>query len=238
MTDKKNLSSQVKNDLLDIIKSGRYKKGEKLPTETELSHELNISRSTLRAALDELVSEGRIKRVKGSGTYIDRIEKPIDLRLDRIFKLSEAVESTPLTLRTTSIKVESIRADAVLASKLGIDHGEEVIRFERVRSLDEIAAVFSIDLVPKSLFPKNATIEDLGNSLSDFLGVNIVSSRAKIMPVKASGRICEALDIAVNTLCLMLEETTYDIKGTCFDYSKEYYLSHMFCFTACRTRKD
>src|SRR5262249_25523839 len=51
------------------IASGRYRGGVRLPTESELSQEHNLSRQTVRRAFQDLVAEGIVYRVPGRGTF-------------------------------------------------------------------------------------------------------------------------------------------------------------------------
>ena len=75
---KENLVDQVQRRLLDLIRSGAYKRGEKLPTEVDLAAQLKIARGTLREALNELELRGVIQRKHGLGTFI---AKKRDIRL-------------------------------------------------------------------------------------------------------------------------------------------------------------
>ena len=63
-------SDQAKNYLLNEIKSERYSQGACIPSENELSALLGLSRSTVREALSNLVSEGHIERIQGKGTFV------------------------------------------------------------------------------------------------------------------------------------------------------------------------
>jgi DNA-binding GntR family transcriptional regulator len=56
-------------DLREAILRGDYAHGERLPTEAELSAERGISRQTVRRALQDLVADGLIFRVRGRGTF-------------------------------------------------------------------------------------------------------------------------------------------------------------------------
>lgn len=56
-------------DLRDAILRGDYSNGERLPTEAQLGAERSISRQTVRRAMQDLVSDGLIFRVRGRGTY-------------------------------------------------------------------------------------------------------------------------------------------------------------------------
>ena len=61
---------QVKDFIVDKIKSGEYQAGTKIPTERELSTTLGISRNTVSAAYKELLLEGVLEAWQGRGTFV------------------------------------------------------------------------------------------------------------------------------------------------------------------------
>lgn len=74
-SDRKMLYRQVKDYLLQQIEEGRYKAGELIPPERELSDTLKISRYTVRRGIQELVEEGILHRVQGKGTFVTEEKK-------------------------------------------------------------------------------------------------------------------------------------------------------------------
>ena len=66
----KPLHQQAEDLLRQMIQQEEYRKGKLLPNEVELSKELNISRNTLRQAINRLVFEGLLIRKKGYGTTV------------------------------------------------------------------------------------------------------------------------------------------------------------------------
>lgn len=67
--------AQVKNYILKDIKKGILKTGDKLPTERELSQELNISRNTISTAYNLLEQEGVLISYQGRGTFVAEEDK-------------------------------------------------------------------------------------------------------------------------------------------------------------------
>jgi GntR family transcriptional regulator len=61
---------QLAGFMRDHIARGVYRPGERLPSEGRLAQEYEVSRDTVRDALDVLRSEGRVYTVKGVGTYV------------------------------------------------------------------------------------------------------------------------------------------------------------------------
>lgn len=61
---------QVKNQIMDAIKNGDLKIGEKMQTERELSQKLNTSRNTISSAYNLLEQEGVLISYQGRGTFV------------------------------------------------------------------------------------------------------------------------------------------------------------------------
>src|SRR5690554_8178366 len=70
MKQKLPLHKQAELYLRDLIEQDKYKEGKMLPNEVELSEALKMSRSTLRQAINTLVSEGLLIRKRGIGTRV------------------------------------------------------------------------------------------------------------------------------------------------------------------------
>ena len=54
------------------IEENKFSSSTKIPSENTLSRKLSVSRETVRRALERLAREGLLRRVKGSGTYINK----------------------------------------------------------------------------------------------------------------------------------------------------------------------
>lgn len=65
--------NMVKDHILEWIKDGTVRPGEKIPSENELVQSFGVSRHTIRQAVGELVNEGYLYREQGSGTYCSPI---------------------------------------------------------------------------------------------------------------------------------------------------------------------
>lgn len=61
---------EVANWVLEQIENGTFQKGEKLPSEHELSFQFHLNRQTVRHAIDVLVQKNMLIKVQGSGTYV------------------------------------------------------------------------------------------------------------------------------------------------------------------------
>jgi GntR family transcriptional repressor for pyruvate dehydrogenase complex len=70
---KEKLSNLIFAQLEDMIKSGEYNEGQKLPSENELAKFFNVSRVPIREAMSRLVSVGYVESIQGKGSYVRRL---------------------------------------------------------------------------------------------------------------------------------------------------------------------
>jgi DNA-binding FadR family transcriptional regulator len=80
------LADTVAGQLKTIIKSGRYKSGDQLPTEPELMQQLGVGRSTVREAVRILSNCGLVNVKQGLGTFVvldEGLDEPLHQRLKR-----------------------------------------------------------------------------------------------------------------------------------------------------------
>ena len=63
---------RIYEELREAVAAGRYRQGDKLPSEVELVEQFSASRPTVARALAKLESEGLVQRRAGSGTFTGR----------------------------------------------------------------------------------------------------------------------------------------------------------------------
>jgi len=71
--DPRKRADQVRDRLLEMIRSGAYQEGDQLPTEPQLMEMFGVGRSSVRAAIQALVGLGIVELRPGRGTYVRRI---------------------------------------------------------------------------------------------------------------------------------------------------------------------
>lgn len=88
------LSAQVARQLEDLITSGAWPVGKRIPAESELVAQLGLSRNTVREALRSLVHTGLLEARVGDGTYVSalsELQTPFVRRVNRA-RLEDAIE--------------------------------------------------------------------------------------------------------------------------------------------------
>ena len=82
----KPLYLQVEADIRNSILQKKYRSGQKLPTENELSEQYNVSKITIRKAMSNLAKDGLVQKVQGKGTFISYKKDKVLLNRSRGFQ--------------------------------------------------------------------------------------------------------------------------------------------------------
>lgn len=123
---------QLKKMIQDMIKDGRLKPGDMLPTELELSDMFSISRTTTRQAIMELVMEGVLYRVKSKGTFV--AENRVVQDFTNVIRASHnLLEAQNVKTTTKVLKLEIMKADDHVRKMLRLEPGEEIVHLKRLR---------------------------------------------------------------------------------------------------------
>lgn len=128
------LSDRIVNQLINMMREGSLKPGDKLPNEAVLSEQFGVSRGILREALTQLQSQGYIRRKPKDGTYIqDNIQgKLMSESVNEVLKkatysdLLDFRESLELKMVERVIERASDEEIEELFDGLGVADNEEI----------------------------------------------------------------------------------------------------------------
>lgn len=170
---------QIKNYIINKIKSGEYTEGVQIPSENELSKLFNVSRLTANSAIKELTAEGVVVRVRGKGTFIKEyknqfLSSPALVFLDDI-KLSDETYSLK---KHTIISQEKKVPNSAIREKLNLTKSEQVYELTRLMHDDNGSTGIDYSYIPESILKDNSIdslIEEmyLHYYLKDILGYEI-----------------------------------------------------------------
>lgn len=127
---------QLKTLLLEEIKSNAYPVDSMIPTEKEISEMFEISRTTVRQAITELVREGWLYRVKSKGTFVAQRKIKQDF-IRRLESFNEQIERTGRRPGTELLALEVVEMPERAAEAFGVAPGEKVVYLHRKRSADD-----------------------------------------------------------------------------------------------------
>lgn len=112
---------KVKNHLREGIASGRWRPGERLPSESELTETFGVSRMTVNRALRELHQEGMVDRVQGVGSFVAELHRIASTLTVR--DVHEEIAARGHRHEARVHVLETLRANAEQAGRFGVRSG-------------------------------------------------------------------------------------------------------------------
>ena len=177
---------QLKTLLLEEIKSNAYPVDSIIPTEKEISEMFEISRTTVRQAITELVREGWLYRVKSKGTFVAQRKIKQDF-IRRLESFNEQIERTGRRPGTELLALEVVEMPERAAEAFGVAPGEKVVYLHRKRSADDEPLVTVETYLP---YPKCAFL--MQHNMAKESMYNVLAEREETRICRVS-RILEAV---------------------------------------------
>ena len=205
---------QISAWLKELIESGRYKKGEKLPSEIQLAKICEVNRATLRQATNELTAMGLLRKEKGTGTFVSA-HAPAELRqkLEHISSTTDLMQDSGIAQSTRILEKRVEQAEDEIARVLFLGSNNKVIFVRRVRIGDDTPYIYEESYLPYDLF-KGVLEMDLTGSMYKLISeqFNIVLARCQqtISAVNLNAKIAKVLQLSENAAGIFMESLTFD----------------------------
>ncbi len=232
------LYKQVENILLELINEEPYNKGFYLPNELELMKRLNVSRHTIRKAMDSLVLRGLIIREKGRGTKVNLDRKKVKTTLNSWHSFTDEMFSQGSELKHINKKIVMEEFPDEIKETFGLDSSKEYTGPVLYR---ESGVNDSIDIYFQSYFNPGINLDkddDFINGnftkLYDYLeknyGIFTVVSDEEVTAMMPTEELKEILDINDKIPVLCRKRLVYDKFGQKIEYNIGYYRADRFVY--------
>ena len=205
--DNTSLASRARGAILEAILDGRFET--RLPNEDELAKMLNVSRTTIRSALQGLEQEGIITRRRAIGTKINRHVGPATLGLQRMVGFDWLLRENHRDVR---VDVTAERGEPPEDFVRIFDAAGECLAMSKAYVADGQLALHIRDVVPWSTISSTELDGDLPASLFEFSRRHAVEpidhAVVEIVPMLKTDGMTE-LPLDENTPFIRLLETHY-----------------------------
>ena len=115
---------QLAKILRDKILAQEYRPEEQIPTEADLCKEYNVSRITVREAINKLVQENFLDRRQGRGTYV--VHQKLRRNIAKVYSFSSDMRQLGLRPSSRVLSITREQADSAVAEKLHLPGGESL----------------------------------------------------------------------------------------------------------------
>ncbi|GAB6099937.1 phosphonate metabolism transcriptional regulator PhnF [Halanaerocella petrolearia] len=213
---------QLENIIREKIEQGEYQSGDKIPSERKLSQQFDLSRMTIRKAIDNLVDEGLLHRKRGKGTFVSK-EK-----LEPISGLIGYIES--MKMRGLECTNEVVSQDLIIprkeiSNRLEINENEKVILTERLRLADGKAIGFERSYVPYSVCSDLLEVDMSQESVYECLaeaGYKPTKAKDEVEAILADDKLSDLLEMKDGGAVLRKKRVTFS-NNRPVEFSYNYY---------------
>jgi DNA-binding GntR family transcriptional regulator len=217
------LYHQLARQLVAAIEGGLLPKGSFLDNELDLADRWQVSRPTVRRAIQDLVDAGMLVRRRGVGTQVvnDQVRRPF--KLTSLFDDLAAIGREPATAVLT---LDTVAADDDVADALEIATGTAVVRIVRVRSVGRQPLAIMRNWLVADVAGAITVAELTARGLYSLLrerGVRPHSATQRLGAVAASADDARMLDIDIGAPLVTMRRVMQDDSGRCVELGDHRY---------------
>lgn len=217
---------QLKKKIVEEIEKGNYKVGDMIPTEFELSELFQISRTTVRQAISELVQEGWLYRVKSKGTFVTKPKINQEF-IQKIQSFNSEILKSGHTPSTVVLDLKIVDPPEQVMKALNLKEQEKAIFIHRKRFADEEPIVLVKTYLPfdrcSFVMEHNLVKELLYSVLSTNNNTKIYKIKRLVEAVEANSYDMHELNIKRGKAIQQFTSIGYNALNEPIEYSIAHY---------------
>ncbi|EMI5804147.1 GntR family transcriptional regulator [Klebsiella aerogenes] len=209
----------IKTALLDEIKDGTFKPGEKFYSESELKERYSVSSATVIRAIHELVNDGYLIRYQGKGTFVSKAKRNESI----IFSESDNDLKGMQSVKVIQCELENV---SDIKEKLGLKDDERYYRIARLKFDSNKPYALQISHIPAHYFSSKLTVKN--SALSSIYEAFKVNNGLDMYTMPYRQTICAQTDVepevlqhlglGANQPVIMMKRFTNNEQGQIIEY--------------------
>ncbi len=207
------LHQQVAHWILRKIEDGTWPPHSQIASEPDLAKELRVSRGTLQKAINTLVEERRLYRIRGKGTYVSAkiLEEPL---AQNLLSLSEALDLQGLQVATEVISRQIVLEFPPWVKKsLSLESNEPLLFLQRIKRVPDGPMAVLDNYVRSDMAPGIQNLDFSKRRLFDIIerdyGFLILWGSRVFDVAMATPELAKKLVVAKHSPLLYLEQVSY-----------------------------
>ncbi len=205
---------QIKNNILHQIHAGDLQPEDRIPSEHQLSKQFQVSRLTVQRAIRELVSNGLLRRVQGSGTFVTNFRHRFSLI--EVRDVVEEIRRLGGEPRTEVLLHRRFTPPEDIQELLEIEAETDVFHVALVQSMDDEPVAYEERFVIVDVYPDFLDQDFSKHSVFDYLASRSVLEDIEnvVSAVLADKRMAIILDINEAEACVRVRRRNW-YQGQC-----------------------
>ncbi len=223
---------QLKRWIEDAVRRGVIKPGDALPSERELAARVDMSRVTVRKAMQHLVREGMLVQRHGSGTYVAPQPNRVEQSLSQLTSFAEDMARRGMAVRSVWLDRGIYYPSPLETVSLGLSASDNVARIARLRISGDTPLAIERAALSSAILPDP---EKVGTSLYAHLeksGNRPVRAIQRIRAVSIEEEDAALLESEPGAASLHIERISYLASGRVVEFTRSIYRGDTYDFVA------
>lgn len=226
------LFMQIETDIKNNIEAGIYKTGDKLPTETDLINIYNVSRITIRRAIEDLTKEGILIKKQGKGTFIQG--KKIRRKISHTISFTQSCQQSNLRAGSFVSSRDVLSISDIVFEEKDIFNDDRIIHIQRIRTADDVPVICENNYFPYSRFSFLMN-EPLNESLFELLEskykIKVGYPKNSYIDLTTAGTdLSTLLKVIPGEPLFLLSTEIYDVDDQLIHLGKQYIVGSRYRF--------
>lgn len=223
---------QLRRRLEQGIQDGFLAPNTSLPAEREIAEITDLSRVTVRKAIQELVREGIVEQRQGSGSFVREPVARVEQSLSNLTSFSEDMKWRGLKTTSTWLERGVFMASPDEVSALGLSEGDQVSRIYRLREADARPMALERAALPLDILPNPTLVTSSLYELLEQSDMRPVRAVQKISAINLEAEEGRLLGVAEGTAGLRIQRTSFLQSGRVAELTRSIYRGDAYDFVA------
>ncbi len=224
--------AQLRRRLEEGIELGVLAPNTSLPPERELAEITDLSRVTVRKAIQELVREGRVEQRQGSGTFIREPVARMEQSLSHLTSFTEDMAQRGMDTTSKWLERGVFAPTEAEAGALGLGASDQVARIYRLREAGGRPMALERASLPLDILPNPLDVKTSLYEVLERRGLRPVRAVQKISAVNIDAPEANLLGVVEGAAGLSIERTSYLKSGRVAELTRSLYRGDAYDFVA------
>ena len=214
---------QIRDDLMAAIREKRIRPNEQIPTEVEIMKQYDVSRTTVRRAIQDLVDNGTLTRRQGNGTFVN--EPRFTRNIVSFTSFTQDCIDQGEKPDTDVSEIEFVEPNAEIREGLGMSEGEKAFKFTRLRFINGVPVGIEHNIVPERYdrvgYCSRSELKSLTAFFRKEYGLSIERPNSVLQITYATREEAAMLNIHVGATLIIIEGIAYGSNKVPIYYTKQ-----------------
>jgi GntR family transcriptional regulator len=223
---------QLKKSIEDAVRRGVIGPGDALPSERDIAVKADVSRVTVRKAVQDLVKGGILVQRHGSGTFVaPRVER-VEQSLSLLTSFTEDMARRGMAVRSEWLDRGIYAPSPEEMMVLGLSSTDMVARISRLRIANDTPLAIERASLSSSVLPDPAAVDASLYATLEKSGSRPVRAVQRISAANLGEADAKLLEVPAGSASLNIERISYLASGKVIEFTRSIYRGDTYDFVA------